>query len=133
MVCHSLCFCHCSVAELPGLEEGPGREKSAKAAGPAQRTRPQVSPSTTDASAITNCLSGWERTAEPRASSLAVVPPLEAAPGSEPAIGSRADAAAGSRKGKTVLPKIANGGYKLPPTSLLHRAEGQQSINEAEV
>jgi DNA segregation ATPase FtsK/SpoIIIE, S-DNA-T family len=76
---------------------------------------------------------GWDRTAEPRASSLAVVPPIEAAPGSEPAIGSRADAAAGSRKGKTVLPKIANGGYKLPPTSLLHRAEGQQSINEAEV
>jgi DNA segregation ATPase FtsK/SpoIIIE, S-DNA-T family len=75
---------------------------------------------------------GLDRPAEPRASALAVVPPIEAAPGSEPAIGSRADAA-GAKKGKTVLPKIANGGYKLPPTSLLHRAEGQQSINEAEV
>jgi S-DNA-T family DNA segregation ATPase FtsK/SpoIIIE len=48
----------------------------------------------------------------------------------EPAIGARADS---ERKGKTVMPKIANGGYKLPPTSLLHRAEGQQSVNEEEV
>jgi DNA segregation ATPase FtsK/SpoIIIE, S-DNA-T family len=48
----------------------------------------------------------------------------------EPAIGARAD---GERKGKTIMPKIANGGYKLPPTSLLHRAEGQQTVNEEEV
>ncbi len=59
-------------------------------------------------------------------------PSLETAAGSEPAIGSRADAAA-FKKGKTLLPRVANGGYKLPPTSLLHRAEGQQSINEEEV
>src|SRR5262249_33091595 len=39
----------------------------------------------------------------------------------------------GERKGKTIMPKIANGGYKLPPTSLLHRAEGQQTVNEEEV
>jgi S-DNA-T family DNA segregation ATPase FtsK/SpoIIIE len=32
-----------------------------------------------------------------------------------------------------VLPKIAAGGYKLPPSSLLHRGEDQQAINEAEV
>jgi S-DNA-T family DNA segregation ATPase FtsK/SpoIIIE len=75
---------------------------------------------------------GLDRSAPAPAAALAVMPPSEASSGSEPAIGSRADAA-GSKKGKTVLPKIANGGYKLPPTSLLHRAEGQQSINEAEV
>jgi S-DNA-T family DNA segregation ATPase FtsK/SpoIIIE len=48
-----------------------------------------------------------------------------------PAIGARADL--NGKKGKTVMPKIAGGGYKLPPTSLLHRAEGQQDVNEEEV
>jgi S-DNA-T family DNA segregation ATPase FtsK/SpoIIIE len=48
----------------------------------------------------------------------------------EPAINARADLA-GNRK--TVLPKVAAGGYKLPPSSLLHRADDQQAINEAEV
>src|SRR5689334_11178136 len=48
----------------------------------------------------------------------------------EPAINARADL---SGKRKTVLPKIAAGGYKLPPSSLLHRGEDQQAINEAEV
>jgi S-DNA-T family DNA segregation ATPase FtsK/SpoIIIE len=48
----------------------------------------------------------------------------------EPSINARADQAT-SRK--TVLPKIAAGGYKLPPSSLLHRGEDQQAINEAEV
>ncbi|HXA86187.1 MAG TPA: DNA translocase FtsK 4TM domain-containing protein, partial [Candidatus Dormibacteraeota bacterium] len=48
----------------------------------------------------------------------------------EPAINARADQATTR---KTVLPKIAAGGYKLPPSSLLHRGEDQQAINEAEV
>ena len=48
----------------------------------------------------------------------------------EPAIHAREDQA-GRRK--TVLPKIAAGGYKLPPSSLLHRGEDHQAINEAEV
>ncbi|HEU4415131.1 MAG TPA: DNA translocase FtsK 4TM domain-containing protein, partial [Candidatus Angelobacter sp.] len=48
----------------------------------------------------------------------------------EPAINARADEAT---KRKTVLPKIAAGGYKLPPSSLLHRGEDHQAINEAEV
>jgi DNA segregation ATPase FtsK/SpoIIIE, S-DNA-T family len=48
----------------------------------------------------------------------------------EPAINARADQ---SGKRKTVLPKIAAGGYKLPPSSLLHRGEDRQAINEAEV
>jgi DNA segregation ATPase FtsK/SpoIIIE, S-DNA-T family len=50
--------------------------------------------------------------------------------GAEPAIGERADLA---RKAKTVMPKIASGGYKLPPTSLLHRAEGPQAVNGEEL
>jgi DNA segregation ATPase FtsK/SpoIIIE, S-DNA-T family len=47
----------------------------------------------------------------------------------EPAIGARADE---GRKAKTVMPKIA-GGFKLPPSSLLHRAEGQQTVNPEEL
>jgi len=48
----------------------------------------------------------------------------------EPAINARADQ---SEKRKTVLPKIAAGGYKLPPSSLLQRPDDQQAINEAAV
>ena len=48
----------------------------------------------------------------------------------EPSIHAREDL---SGKRKTVLPKIAAGGYKLPPSSLLHRADDQQAINEQEV
>ena len=48
----------------------------------------------------------------------------------EPEIAERADR---DRQGKTLMPKIAAGGYKLPPTSLLHRADEQQSINEHEL
>jgi S-DNA-T family DNA segregation ATPase FtsK/SpoIIIE len=47
----------------------------------------------------------------------------------EPAIGARAD---GGRKAKTVMPKIA-GGFKLPPSSLLHRAEDQHAVNADEL
>ena len=35
-------------------------------------------------------------------------------------------------KPKTTLPKIAAGGFKLPPSSLLHRADGQQTIDADE-
>jgi DNA segregation ATPase FtsK/SpoIIIE, S-DNA-T family len=48
----------------------------------------------------------------------------------EPAINVRADQ---NEKRKTVLPKIAAGGYKLPPSSLLQRPDDQQAINEAEI
>ena len=47
----------------------------------------------------------------------------------EPSIGARADTAT---KAKTVMPKIA-GGFKLPPSSLLHRPEGQQDVNTEEL
>jgi DNA segregation ATPase FtsK/SpoIIIE, S-DNA-T family len=48
----------------------------------------------------------------------------------EPAVSARADL---ERKSKTVMPKIAANGYKLPPSSLLHRADEQQAINESEL
>jgi S-DNA-T family DNA segregation ATPase FtsK/SpoIIIE len=42
------------------------------------------------------------------------------------------DRADTERKAKTTLPKIA-GSYKLPPSSLLHRPDEQQTVNEEEV
>jgi S-DNA-T family DNA segregation ATPase FtsK/SpoIIIE len=76
---------------------------------------------------------------EPSAPKQPVAAPVPASPAPlgveanaeiEPPIASRADA---ERKAKTLLPKIAAGGYKLPPTSLLHRADDQQVINESEL
>src|SRR5262249_53234653 len=48
----------------------------------------------------------------------------------EPAVSARGDVAA---RRKTVMPKIAAGGYKLPPSSLLHRPDDQHDVNEEEV
>jgi S-DNA-T family DNA segregation ATPase FtsK/SpoIIIE len=48
---------------------------------------------------------------------------------SEIEVTGRADS---DRKPKTTLPKIA-GGFKLPPSSLLHRPDEQQSVNEDEL
>jgi S-DNA-T family DNA segregation ATPase FtsK/SpoIIIE len=59
-------------------------------------------------------------------------PPQDAqtpAAGSEVAVTNRADS---EHKPKTTLPKIA-GSYKLPPSSLLHRPDEQQSVNEEEL
>lgn len=80
---------------------------------------------------------GIERVEEEEKAASAPAPPTEAQAEAlledlstmEPAIGARAD---GGRKAKTLMPKIA-GGYKLPPSSLLHRAEGQQVVNPDEL
>ena len=80
---------------------------------------------------------GIERMEEEEKTSSPAAPPTEAQAEAlledlstlEPAIGARAD---GGRKAKTVMPKIA-GGFKLPPSSLLHRAEGQQTVNPDEL
>jgi DNA segregation ATPase FtsK/SpoIIIE, S-DNA-T family len=48
---------------------------------------------------------------------------------SEVEIGQRADSAP---KAKTTMPRVA-GGYKLPPSSLLHRADEQQTVNADEL
>jgi len=46
-----------------------------------------------------------------------------------PEVSERADTA---QKHKTTLPRIA-GGYKLPPSSLLHRSDGQQAVDPEEL
>jgi S-DNA-T family DNA segregation ATPase FtsK/SpoIIIE len=56
-------------------------------------------------------------------------PPPDSRAAAEVEVGSRADS---ERKAKTTLPKIA-GSYKLPPSSLLHRPDEQQSVHEEEL
>jgi S-DNA-T family DNA segregation ATPase FtsK/SpoIIIE len=77
---------------------------------------------------------GIERMAAEEAAALAPAPDspastTEAAALEEIEVTERADT---SRKARTTLPKIA-GSYKLPPSSLLHRSDEQQSVNEDEL
>jgi S-DNA-T family DNA segregation ATPase FtsK/SpoIIIE len=51
-------------------------------------------------------------------------------PDPEPEVVERADTAS---KAKTTLPRIAAGGYKLPPSSLLHRPDEQQAVDAEEL
>ena len=63
---------------------------------------------------------------------VSAAPPAQApntAAGINVEVTDRADT---ERKAKTTLPKIA-GSYKLPPSSLLHRPDEQQTVNEEEV
>ncbi|HET9836809.1 MAG TPA: DNA translocase FtsK [Candidatus Angelobacter sp.] len=71
-----------------------------------------------------------QRQSQPGVTGAAAVGTNGSAIEPEPAIGARADLTA---KRKTVLPKIAAGGYKLPPSSLLHRPDDQHDVNEEEV
>ena len=61
--------------------------------------------------------------------SLASVPSYSPTTSAEIEVTERADT---ERKAKTTLPKIA-GGYKLPPSSLLHRPDEQQAVHEDEL
>lgn len=54
-------------------------------------------------------------------------PPVEATP---PEVTERAD---NGHKPKTTLPRIAAGGFKLPPSSLLHRPDEQRAIDADEL
>jgi S-DNA-T family DNA segregation ATPase FtsK/SpoIIIE len=59
----------------------------------------------------------------------AIIPPPQDSHTSAIEVTDRADT---ERKAKTTLPKIA-GSYKLPPSSLLHRPDEQQSVDEDEL
>jgi len=59
----------------------------------------------------------------------ALTPPQTPPATAEVEVTDRADA---ERRPKTILPKIA-GSYKLPPSSLLHRPDEQQSVHEDEL
>jgi DNA segregation ATPase FtsK/SpoIIIE, S-DNA-T family len=71
-----------------------------------------------------------ETMAEEQGHSASAPPSQDAqATGGEVEVSDRADA---EHKPKTTFPKIA-GSYKLPPSSLLHRPDEQQSVNEDEL
>src|SRR5258708_3207012 len=73
---------------------------------------------------------GIDRMAEEEDSAFGPLPQTsQAASGIEVRVTDRADT---EHKAKTTLPKIA-GSYKLPPSSLLHRPDEQQSVNEEEL
>ena len=82
------------------------------------------------ANAGTGAMSGSATANQSAGNGVGAASTAAGASSEEPAINAREDL---SGKRKTVLPKIAAGGYKLPPSSLLHRGEDQQAINEAEV
>ena len=72
---------------------------------------------------------GIERLAEETGRKTAPATPPQEDPMSALAVGKRADSGA---KAKTTMPKIA-GGYKLPSSSLLHRPDEQNSVDEDEL
>ncbi len=73
---------------------------------------------------------GIERMMAEESPGAAATPQSQTAPAaSEIEVTDRADT---SHKPKTTLPKIA-GSYKLPPSSLLHRPDEQQSVHEEEL
>jgi S-DNA-T family DNA segregation ATPase FtsK/SpoIIIE len=65
----------------------------------------------------------------PAAAPLAAAPAPQSEGVDGPGIGTRAD---GDLKRKTVMPRVS-GGYKLPSSSLLHRPDQQQSVDEEEL
>ncbi len=104
--------------------EKPAQQKSAFKPGAAPRLTPAKM------QAAQPVKTGIERMQEEEAHAAGVAGPLisEKANTDEagPEINARPDV---DQKTKTLMPKLA-GGYKLPPSSLLHRAEGQQAVNE---
>ena len=73
--------------------------------------------------------SGIERTFDEQITTEPLPPDIEAAGNCEPEVLARADSVPSP---KTVLPKIA-GGFKLPPSSLLQRPDGQQAVDADEL
>jgi S-DNA-T family DNA segregation ATPase FtsK/SpoIIIE len=59
----------------------------------------------------------------------AAATPIEVSSASSPEVTERADF---DQKPKTTMPRVA-GGYKLPPSSLLHRSEQQQAVDADEL
>ncbi|PYV51758.1 MAG: cell division protein FtsK [Acidobacteria bacterium] len=56
--------------------------------------------------------------------------PVDAEPQPTVEVSERADS---STKPKTTMPRVTAGGYKLPPSSLLHRADEQQAVDADEL
>ena len=105
-------------------------EKAALPPNPAPELRPQPGLAQAAAPGVEKTFADQPPAANMSAVQTAALPMENVAGELHPAIGTRADL---ERKARTVMPKVAAGGYKLPPTSLLHRADERQGVNEQEL
>src|SRR5262249_6573615 len=97
-----------------------------------QETEREFSPPTPRHESVSteNRRTGIERMVEEEPAALAEMPPKELVPPpAEVEVTDRIDSRA---KAKTTMPKIS-GSYKLPPSSLLHRPDEAQSVDEDEL
>jgi S-DNA-T family DNA segregation ATPase FtsK/SpoIIIE len=91
--------------------------------------RPPVPPLQSQARAPEPVRTGIDRTFEEESSEESTAASKPQPPPSSPQVTERADSA---QKPKTILPHIA-GGFKLPPSSLLHRPDEQQAVDANEL
>ncbi len=107
------------------------RQAAPRAEAPREVTRSQSAQEIPSVQATASApRTGIERMmAEEQATEATLAPPSPTAAPSDIEVTDRADT---EHRPKTTLPKIA-GSYKLPPSSLLHRPDEQQSVNEEEL
>jgi DNA segregation ATPase FtsK/SpoIIIE, S-DNA-T family len=91
--------------------------------------RPPVPPPQSQARAPEPVRTGIDRTFEEESSEESTAASKPQPPAISPQVTERADSA---QKPKTILPHIA-GGFKLPPSSLLHRPDEQQAVDANEL
>jgi S-DNA-T family DNA segregation ATPase FtsK/SpoIIIE len=91
--------------------------------------RPPVPPPQSQARAPEPVRTGIDRTFEEESSEESTSVSKPQPPATSPQVTERADSA---QKPKTILPHIA-GGFKLPPSSLLHRPDEQQAVDANEL
>jgi S-DNA-T family DNA segregation ATPase FtsK/SpoIIIE len=111
--------------------------RSVEQAAPGEPARPGALPPVAPVQAGTRVRSGIERmfgsdsaSAQPSAPASAQPPAnTEAEPAEPITVGARADS---TPRGKTTMPRLA-GGYKLPSTALLHRADEHNAVDENEL
>ena len=101
----------------------PGRDHASHDPEPQPFFSPRAEKMRTGIERVAAAATGQELADEPPAN-------LAAAQAIAPEVAERADI---GQKTKTTLPRIAAGGFKLPPSSLLHRADEQQTIDAEEL
>jgi len=88
-------------------------------------TRPEPAPSLSVAPAYRNGIERMTTEPQPQPEPVPTPAPLQESALAAPEVTERADS---SQKPKTTMPRIA-GGFKLPPSSLLHRPDEQHAID----
>ncbi len=112
---------------VPARTPAPRPEVARAEPAPAERQIPGVQTPTSAHTTGIERMAAEEDGEIPSASATSSLPTTSAS--AEIEVTERADT---ERKAKTTLPKIA-GGYKLPPSSLLHRPDEQQAVHEDEL